>query len=644
MFGLSKEKSLMVAVMLSGTFLVVMNATMISPAFPAIMAEMGVDASTVQWMASGYALVEAVVIPLNAFFLGRLTTRRLFIGGMALFAVGALVAAVSASFPVLLAGRMMQAVGTGLCMPTVMTLIVLTFPRERRGSAMGVVGLIISFAPAIGPSLAGVLIDTVGWHMVFTLVTLLAVAIAIAAHVTLRNQEGFQPTDLDLPSIPLLLAGMLSLLYGLSSAASAQSKLVPVGLVALGIVLLALFARRQLSLERPLLRVQVLANRRYRTALLIMGTLMAALVGSEVVAPIFVQQVMGQSATASGLLLLPGAVLGAFSGLFAGRLFDRVGIRKPAVAGAIGLAIGAAGVFSFSPTMPIIELALVYTVIFLGIQFLSTPLNTWGLNALDQEEVPHANALSSTMTQVGLSVGSVLMGSLVSLGPAVAPAGALPLDVVFAGVHLAYAGMAALLFLAVIAILALVRTTRADREAQQAVGAAASQDAAQRGRSAALKVADLMNADPRTVSAEASVRDVIVALQEAQSVGIPLVDGEERPVGYVSDGDLLRYLARQNDRFTDGMSVLAIADSSDLSERLTSLLSLDAMKLASTGMLTVEASADAEEGFRRLAEHRVKKLVVVEGGRLVGTLSRRNVMGAMFSLEDRLTQVARAAE
>ena len=171
--GITKKQLIMVIVLLSGTFTAVLNATLLTPALPTIMVDMGVASTTVQWLTSGYALVEAIVIPLSAYLMGRFSTRRLFVGGMSLFAAGSLVAAISPNFAVLLAGRMMQAAATGAIMPMVSSVILLVFPRERRGSAMGIIGLIIGFAPTIGPSLSGVLVDLVGWRMIFAIITAL---------------------------------------------------------------------------------------------------------------------------------------------------------------------------------------------------------------------------------------------------------------------------------------------------------------------------------------------------------------------------------------------------------------------------------------------------------------------------------------
>ena len=190
--GLAKNQLQMIVVLLAGAFVAVLNATLLTPALPTIMADMGIASTTVQWLTSGYALTEAVIIPLAAYLMGRFSTRKLFIGGMTLFAAGSLVSAVAPAFPLLLLGRVMQACATGFVMPMVFSVILLVIPRERRGSAMGIIGLVIGFAPTIGPSLSGVLVDTVGWRAIFVIVAIVATIIVACAAKMLKPYGEFR--------------------------------------------------------------------------------------------------------------------------------------------------------------------------------------------------------------------------------------------------------------------------------------------------------------------------------------------------------------------------------------------------------------------------------------------------------------------
>ena len=262
----SKEHSSIftVVVLLCGALLSVLNTTLLSPALPTIMGDFGVDATTVQWLTSIYTLTESVVIPLSAYLLGRFKTRSLYFAGIGLFTLFSFVASIAPSFPMLLFARAMQAVGSGIIMPMTVTLVMLSFPREQRGTAMGLVTLVIGFAPAIGPTLGGVLIDTIGWRALFGLVTILGMFVLLVAFKFITNREGFESYALDIPSVVLMMCGMICLLYGISSSTSAENIAVPIVLIVIGIVVLAFFVRRQLQLEKPMLRVSVLASSRFR--------------------------------------------------------------------------------------------------------------------------------------------------------------------------------------------------------------------------------------------------------------------------------------------------------------------------------------------------------------------------------------------
>lgn len=447
MLGLDQKNSRMLITLLAGTLLVVLNLTLLSPALPSIMADIGVSATTAQWLTSGYSLVEAVVIPLSAFLMGRFSTRQLFIGGMSVFAAGSLMAALAPSFGFLLAGRMMQALCTGIVMPMSTTLMLLMFPRERRGTAMGIVSLVIGFAPAIGPSVAGLLVDNIGWRALFIVVLVLTLAVICLSAFWLHNKTGFERTKFDLVSVLLSSFGLVSLLYGLSSFTSSDNLAVTVGLICAGVVLIALFVVRQFKLEQPMLRVQILATHNYRVSVCTIVLIQMSLMGMGVIMPLYIQGVLGYGATISGVSMLPGALLGAFAGVFAGRLFDRFGVRKVAIPGFIVVLLGAAGLTLYGVDTSIIFVGVAYTLLSVGMQFAMTPMNTWGVNSLDNSVVQHAQSLSNTLNQVAGSFGTALLVSLSALGPTLAP-GSAELEQTMAGYHLAICVTALLLLVA----------------------------------------------------------------------------------------------------------------------------------------------------------------------------------------------------
>lgn len=435
--GITKKEAVMLAVLISGACVAVLNLTLMTPALPAIMVDTGVPQTTVQWLTSGYSITEAVVIPLAAYLMGRFSTRKLFIGGMGIFTLGSIIAAVAPVFAFILLGRVLQAVATGFMMPMVFSVILLVVPKENRGTAMGLIGLVIGFAPTVGPPLAGVLVDTMGWREIFVVVSVISALIMVLAIFTLENYGSFERGKFDALSVLLSSVGLVCLLYGFSSFSSAENHLVTLALVVVGVVLVGLYARRQLHLDEPMLQLRILRVRGYLISVIILAIFQAALIGLETIIPLYIQDVLGESATVSGLTLLPGSLISAFAAVISGVWFDKMGVRRPAVVGTIILAVSVLFFFTLGPASSVIWVAIIYTLIWFGEQLAMTPIDTWGVNMLKPEEIRHSQSTTNTIIQIGGSFGTALLVSVASAvsGATVADSAAATL---FAGYHAAF--------------------------------------------------------------------------------------------------------------------------------------------------------------------------------------------------------------
>ncbi|MGI6591109.1 MAG: MDR family MFS transporter [Eggerthellaceae bacterium] len=636
--GLTRQQIIMVAVLLTGTFIAVLNVTLLSPALPAIMADMGVDATTVQWLTSGYSLTEAIIIPLSAYIMGRFSTRQVYIGGMVLFALGSLLSGLAPSFGLLLLGRIIQATCTGMVMPMVMSLILLTFPREKRGAGMGLVSLVIGFAPSIGPSLSGLLVDSVGWRMMFIVVFILALAVIVLASITLKNQEGFERIGFDMPSVIMSCIGLLCVLYGLSSFASSGHPLVSLVMVIAGAVVIAFFVRRQNRLEVPMLRVDVLRTRNFRIAVLVMFCIQAALVGVGVLLPLYIQNVMGQSALVTGLVMLPGSLLGAVMGFFGGKLFDRFGARPVALVGSIFMVIGGAGFIAFSLDTTMGVVAVIFCILEFGLQLTITPTNTWGINSLDNRIIHHGNAVINTLNQVGGSLGTAVLVSLSALGASMA-ASQQAANPTYSGIHLAFFATGILLACVFLIVLFGLRdrktAKRTAAERAQAAAARATVEHADAQTGVFTLVHEAMNPQPRYVLDTSTIREVTKELARSETSGVPVVSEKNGTVvGFVSDGDVMDYLGRQSGRVADAtMNAFYLVDDEDYQRRFKDLLKMNVMQLATKKVISVNQDMALDKATRVLADRRIKKVPVVdEDNRLVGTLSRRNIIQKLAGL------------
>lgn len=652
--GVGRKEMVMVGVLLVGVLLAVLNQTLLSPALPAIMNDLAVDATTVQWLTSGYSLVEAVVIPLSAYLIGRFSTRQLFISAFALFTAGSLAAAIAPNFWVLLLGRVLQAACTGMSMPMVFTVILLVFPREKRGTAMGVIGLIIGFAPAVGPSVAGLLVDSVGWRALFGVVTALSVVVIVLAVAVLKNYGDFARAPFDKLSVVLCTVGLVCLLYGLSTFASTDNMIVTVALMVAGLALCLLYVRRQLKLPEPMLQVGILGTRKYATSVIIIVIVQAALMGTGVITPLYIQGVLGFSATMSGVAMLPGALIGAFMGLVSGRLFDRFGVRRVVIPGVIVAVLGASGLVRLGIDSGFITLTLTYTVLVVGLQFTMTPLNTWGVNSLPNSVIQHAQGVSNTLNQVAASMGTAVLVSISALAPAVAP-DAPALEQSYLGDHMAFITTFALMCVAALIILFFVR------DKARAAGAVAA-TAAERGQEPVdyaagfdgvtvdaieddaldpdhtYTAAEVMNREPVCARDTAAMAEVIRLMDANQTSGLPVVNAAGDLVGFVSDGDVASYLGKTEIALLDStlLNGYRYIDDETEASRLRDLLALNVMAVATKRVISVDAATPIDEVCSLFAAKRIKKVPVVQDGKLVGTLSRRNIMRSLVEAIDAL--------
>lgn len=633
-WGLTRKQIVMLAVLVFGTFVTVLNQTVVSPALPSIMSEMSVDAATAQWLTTGFTLVNAIMVPITAFLTDRFTTRRLFLTSMILFTCGTALAAWGPSFPVLLGGRLVQAAGAGILMPLVMTVLMWTFPVDRRGTAMGVFGIVIAFAPAAGPTVAGIIIDQANWHIMFWIIAALClVVIFFAGAVLERGGETNKDVTLDVPSVILSTIGFGGLLYGLSAIGSYGVTADSAAGVVIGAVALVFFFRRQLRMEQPMLQVRVLANRKFLIATIIVMLVQGALLAGGILLPILLQSYMGFSATTSGLVLLPGAIIMGAMGPVAGRLFDKHGPRVLAVTGTGILALTTAAFVFMGPGTGLVTLTVIYTVRLFSLSLVNMPISTWGMNALPDKLVNHGTSVQNTFRQVAGSLGTAI---IVSTSTAVQNAVAGSTDATTAGVfgiHMAFVVATALCVIGFVLTVALVRNKPGDE-------AAADEDNKHRSL-----IEQIMKRDVYTLPEDATVLEAMQLLVNNHISAAPLVDAAGKPTGFISDGDIMRYLSKRGQMIMDPVVMIvqtvdAYADHKDYAHKLEHLMSMKASDIGAKGIIGVNVHADLPEVCRVLGENHLKKVPVLDNGIIVGVINRSDI--THFSMERYLADRAEA--
>ncbi|MHA6260579.1 MDR family MFS transporter [Sporosarcina sp. CAU 1771] len=408
-FELKKNIPLM-AVLLSGAFITILNQTLLATALPPIMKDLHVSESTVQWLQSIFMLVNGIMIPITAFLIGKFTTRKLFITAMSIFAFGTFVAAVSPNFAVLLLGRVFQGAGAGIMMPLLQTILFLLFPIEQRGKAMGMFGLVIAFAPAIGPSLSGYLVDHFAWKSIFYVVLPIALIIIIAAFFLLKNVSELTNPKMDYLSIVLSTLGFGGLLYGFSIAGNTGWLHLNVGVsLIVGAISLFLFIQRQLNLDEPILEFRVFKNVVFTLATGLGMIVFASMIATTVILPIFMQNLLGYNAFHSGLMLLPGAIAMGIMNPVTGTLFDKYGAKWLLRTGFVILTVTTFMFATLSEETSFTYLTVLNAVRMLGIAMVMMPSTTLGLNQLPNHLIAHGTAMNNTFRQISGAIGTAVL-------------------------------------------------------------------------------------------------------------------------------------------------------------------------------------------------------------------------------------------
>lgn len=409
------NKVAMVATLLIGTFCTVLNGTILATAFPTLMKAFSVSTSTIQWLTTGFMLVNGIMIPISAWLSTQINSKLLYMIAMTSFLIGTVICYFSNSFPVMLTGRLIQGVGVGITMPLMQTIMLTVFPPQKRGVAMGMAGLVIGLAPAIGPTLSGWVIDNWTWRDLFGIIIPIVLAVLVASFFTMHSVLENKKSSIDVPSIFESTLGFGSLLYGFSAVGDdgwGSPKVY--GTIILGLIFIVLFGYRQLHLEKPFLELRVFKSPEFSLSAAISAVVNMAMMGIEMILPLYLQMVKGMSAFHSGLTLLLGALVMGFMSPVTGVAFDKFGAKRLATAGMFFLTIGTIPFIFITKDTSIVYIVMLYTLRMFGMSMTMMPVTTSGMNALPIDLLSHGTAVNNTTRQVFTSMGTAILVSVLT--------------------------------------------------------------------------------------------------------------------------------------------------------------------------------------------------------------------------------------
>ena len=439
---LGARNRLVIFLLLISVFVMILNETIMGVALPTLTKDLGITPSAAQWLTAAFLLTMAVVIPITGFLLQRFNTRPLFIAAMGFFSLGTLIAAVAPGFEILLLARIVQASGTAIMFPLLMTTVMSLVPAATRGQMMGNISIVISVAPAIGPTISGLILSVLDWRFMFILVLPIALAALVVGARLITNVTEPRPTRIDVPSVILSALGFGGVVFGLSTLGTATTALESWLPLTIGVIALVVFVLRQIRLQRrdrALLDLRTFITRDFTFSIVMFAISMMTMFGTIVLLPFYLVSVLHVPVITVGLLLLPGGLTMGLLAPFVGRIYDRVG---PTVLLIVGSSIVSADLWAMTildENSSFLWVLAAHVALSIGLALLFTPLFTASLGSLQPALYSHGSAIVGTVQQLAGAAGTALFVTVMSAQAAtLTAAGASQESATAAGIRIAF--------------------------------------------------------------------------------------------------------------------------------------------------------------------------------------------------------------
>lgn len=401
-----------------GAFIGLFSETALNMALTNIMTDFSILAPTAQWLTTGYLLMLGILVPVSSLLIQWFTTKQLVVTSLGFSIVGTILAALAPSFFILFIGRLIQAVGTGILLPLMMNVMLLIFPIHKRGAVMGVMGLVITTAPAVGPALSGLIVDTLGWSFIFWISLVFYVGLIVFGLNKIDNVSQITKPAIDIVSIIFSTLGFGGLIYSLSAVAEKSLTSAQIYMpFMIGFIAIILFIIRQFKMEQPMINLHVFKYPMFTLGTLLLFIGMFLILSTAILMPLYLKGSLLFSAAMAGLILLPGSAMNAVLSPVIGKLFDQFGARKFLPLGFFLTVISSVLFFlTIAIETPVWQIVVLFTILFVGISMIIMPAQTNGLNQLPRELYADGAAVMNTLQQIAGATGTALAITLMVSG------------------------------------------------------------------------------------------------------------------------------------------------------------------------------------------------------------------------------------
>lgn len=604
-----KNYRLIIFVAAFSAFLATFNETFLNVSFAAVMEDFGVSVNTVQWLATAYMLGAAVMVPVSAFFYRSIKTRPLYLFTVGLLIIGSIVGALSVNFTMLLTGRIIQALGTGMLIPIGMNITLEVAPKHKLGAYMGIMGAMTTLGPSSSVIIAGVLLEFFQWHVLLWFFAALSTICFICGAALLKNVARLTHPHLDVLSVVLISLALIGILYGVSTVFGGRLALAGISALA-GVICMVIFVLRQRKISDPLIQLQPLTIRAFSIGVIINMIALLVIFAMNIVMPLFMQGGMGISAFGASMVLFPAILLSCLVAPLAGRIYDKRGGKRLLPLGFVCIGVCALALGFARSSGAAALLAVLYIPVICGSALIIGPVQSFALSHLTPEQNPHGVTVMSTGFQIAGCIGSSLFAGVFGIYAA-------PESGFFAVCLLATAFAAAGLALA----LFIMRTKREKYNEPL--------PKAELFRS--MNIADVMERDVFCISNNANLLEAVQCMAENKISGLPVVDAENRVRGFIADGDINYIFQKDSNRVGFASMYPLWQDDKKLEQKLAELKTLNIMECANDKVVAVDINDSMEVLFKVFSEKRVKKVPVLQDGRLIGIVSRSDLFRRLIN-------------